>query len=302
MRLTRALLIYFVVVFVGGAIIAPVLYQLARGMLYVRGFGGLANVPFHRIVDRAVLGMALICLWPLVRVMGITSWRELGLVNPGEKWRDIVPGFLIGFCSLAVIAFLAIATGVRKGHLTTSSSEIVTHLVSASLAAITVAFLEEILFRGALFGAMRKSWRLGTALVMSSVIYALAHFVQKAPDPELVKWSSGLAMLPSMFGKLGDVQALVPKGLVLLVAGMILAIAYHRSGSLFLPMGVHAGWIFWLKSYRFISTPAAGTANWFWGTDELINGWLALLVLVGVLVTVERMYPRRQLATSPVVK
>ncbi|MDB6056972.1 MAG: hypothetical protein JWO95_816 [Verrucomicrobiales bacterium] len=295
MRLTRALVIYFVVVFVGGALIAPFLYQLARGVAYVRGFGGLANVPFHRIVDRAVLGMALIFLWPLLRVMGITSWRALGFVNPGEKWRDVVPGFLIGFLSLAVIAISAIATGARKGHLTSSSHEIVAHLMSAGSAAIAVAFIEEILFRGALFGAMRKAWNLRTALLVSSIVYALAHFVQKAPDPELVNWSSGLAMLPQMFGKIGDVQALVPKAFVLVVVGIILAIAYQRSGSLFLSIGLHAGWIFWLKSYRFVSTPVVGTANWFWGTDELINGWLALLVLVTLLFAMDRFYPRRQL-------
>jgi membrane protease YdiL (CAAX protease family) len=294
--------VYFLVVFVGGALLAPILYQLAQGVAYVRGFGGLAKIPFHRITDRAVLGTALICVWPLLRVMGISSWRALGFADAGEKWRDVVPGFLIGFCSLAVVAFLAVITGARKEHLTSNGHDIITHLVSATTAAVLVAFLEEILFRGALFGAMRKAWRLGTALVVSSLIYALAHFVQKAPDPAFVKWSTGLGMLPQMFGQLGDLQALLPKALVLLVAGVILAMAYQRTGSLFLSIGLHAGWIFWLKSYRFVSAPVVGNANWFWGTDELINGWLALLVLIGVLCAVDRMYPRRQLATSPVVQ
>ena len=218
MRLTRALLIYFVVVFVGGALLAPVLYQLAQAVGYARGFGGLARIPFHRIMDRAVLGMALICVWPLLRVMGITSWRALGFANAGEKWRDAVPGFLIGFCSLAVIAFLAIVTGARKEHLTTNGNEIVTHLISATSAAVVVAFLEEVLFRGALFGSMRKAWPLAASLIFSSLIYSLAHFVQKGPDPEFVKWSTGLTMLPQMFGTLGDWQTLVPKALVLLLS------------------------------------------------------------------------------------
>lgn len=302
MRLTRALVVYFLVVFVGGALLAPILYQLAQGVAYVRGLGGLAKIPFHRIMDRAVLGSALICVWPLLRVMGITSWRKLGFENAGEKWRDVVPGFLIGFSSLAVIAFLAVITGARKGHLTTNSNEIVTHLVSATTAAVLVAFLEEVLFRGALFGSMRKAWRLGTALTVSSLIYALAHFVQKAPDPKFVKWSTGLAMLPQMVGQLGDLQSLLPKALVLFVAGVILAMAYERTGSLFLSMGLHAGWIFWLKSYRFVSAPVVGNANWFWGTNELINGWLALFVLMGVLIALDRMYPRKQLAPSAVVQ
>jgi hypothetical protein len=299
MRLTRALVVYFVVVFVGGALLAPVLFFVGHGLPVLgHWFSPLAKVPFHRFVDRAVLGLALICLWPLLRVMGITSWRELGFVNPGEKWRDLVPGFLIGFCSLAVVAVIAIAAGARKPHLTDSGDAIVAHVVTAGLTAILVAVLEEILFRGALFGAMRKSWRLGAAFVVSSIIYALAHFVQKAPEPELVKWSSGLTMLPQMFGRLGNLRAIVPEVLVLFVAGEILALAYQRSGGLFLPIGLHAGWIFWLKSYRFISTPVAGAATWFWGSDELINGWICFLVLSVVLFAVDRMY-RRHLPASP---
>src|SRR5690348_13042767 len=125
MRLTRALLIYFVVVFVGGALLGPVLYHIGHG------FHSLAKVPFHRFVDRAVLGLALICLWPLLRVMNITSWSELGFRNSEEKWRDVVPGFLIGFCSLAVIAFLSIATGARKAHLPASGHEIASNLLKA---------------------------------------------------------------------------------------------------------------------------------------------------------------------------
>src|SRR5436190_194364 len=164
MRLTRALLIYFAMVFVGGALLGPVLYKIAHG------FGSLSKVPFHRFVDRAVLGTALICLWPLLKAMGISSWQELGFRNAAEKWRDGVPGFLIGFCSLALIAFLSIATGARKAHLPTSGHEISSHVLSAGLAAIVVAILEEILFRGALFGPMRKAWRLGTALAVSSII------------------------------------------------------------------------------------------------------------------------------------
>lgn len=295
MRLTRALLIYFVVVFVGGALLGPVLYKITSG------FGSLAKVPFHRFVDRAVLGMALICLWPLLKVMGIKSWAELGFQNGEEKWRDIVPGFLIGFCSLAVIAFFSIATGARKSHLPTSEHEIASHVLSAGLTAIVVAILEEVLFRGALFGSMRKAWRLGTALVVSSIIYALAHFVQKAPEPDVVTWGSGLAMLPQMFGKLGDVHALFPKGLVLFVAGVILAVAFQRTGSLFLSIGLHAGWIFWLKSYRFVSVPVRGEATWIWGTDELIDGWLSLLVLIGVLFVIDRIFPRIKPQPAPVV-
>jgi uncharacterized protein len=290
MRLTRALLIYVLVVFVGGALLAPLLYDVGHGI------AALAKHPFHRYVDRAVLGLALIGLWPLMRTIGITSLAELGFRNASEKWRDIVPGLLLGLCSLAVIAILAIATGARHLHVPTGT-EIARHLISAGAAAAIVAMLEEVLFRGALFGAMRKAWPLAAALVISSAIYSLMHFTQKAPEPTIVTWSSGLTMLPQMFAQVADTHAVVPKFFVLFVAGLILAIAYQRTGTLFFSIGLHAGWIFWLKSYRFVSTPVPGASASFWGTDELINGWASLVVLIGVLVFVDRMY-RPKLATT----
>ncbi len=295
MRLTRPLAIYFVVVFIGGALLAPLLYNSAQAVAaHGHGLSAVAKQPFHRYVDRSVLGLALICLWPLLRTMDIKSWRELGFANPAEKWRDIIPGILIGFGSLAIIAALAIVSGARKSHLPTSGHEIAHHLLSAGTASILVAIVEEILFRGALFGSMRKVWRLGTAIFVSSLIYALVHFFQKVPEPQTVTWSTGLAMLPQKFAGLTDVQVLIPKVFVLLVAGIILAVAYQRSGSLFLSIGLHAGWIFWLKSYRFVSTPVNGTATWLWGTDELINGWMALIVLLIVLFAIHRLYPQKK--------
>jgi uncharacterized protein len=294
MRLTRALVIYLLAVFVGGALIAPMLYWIGQSLSHTHGLGSLARHPFHRYVDRAVLGLALLGLWPLVRVMGIRSWAELGFADVTRRWVDVVGGFLIGFGSLAILAVAAIAMGARQAHLA-SGRELIVRLFTAALAGVVVAALEETLFRGALFGAMRKAWRLPTAVIVSSIVYALAHFVQKAPEPETVTWTSGLAMLPQMFGKLADVQQLFPKAVVLTVVGIILALAYERTGALFLSIGLHAGWIFWLKSYQFVSTATVGNATWLWGTDEIINGWLSLLVLLMVLMFVDRVYrPKMQ--------
>jgi hypothetical protein len=53
---------------------------------------------------------------------------------------------------------------------------------------------------------------------------------------------------------------------------------------LYLSIGMHAGWIFWLKFYGVVTTARPGANTWFWGTSKLIDGWLALIVLSSVLV------------------
>jgi hypothetical protein len=59
----------------------------------------------------------------------------------------------------------------------------------------------------------------------------------------------------------------------------MLALAYQRTGNLYFSIGLHAGWIFWLKSFGFLTRATAGANAWFWGTSRLIDGWAALIML-----------------------
>src|SRR5258705_336742 len=74
-------------------------------------------------------------------------------------------------------------------------------LLGAAGTAIVTSVLEEILFRGALFGGLRKVFHWILALVLSSMVYAIVHFLDpKNPqEPTTVTWLSGLQMLPNMF-------------------------------------------------------------------------------------------------------
>ena len=67
-------------------------------------FPQIAHAPFHRFVDRSFLILALAGLWPLLRALGTTSFREAGLVPPYGQSRKFFGGLLLGFCSLAVVA------------------------------------------------------------------------------------------------------------------------------------------------------------------------------------------------------
>jgi uncharacterized protein len=287
MRSVRLLLIYFVLVFAGGALLAPWLYWCAHDLA---GFGSffarLASNPFQRFVDRAMLGLALLGLWPLLRSCQMWHWRDVGLNAKGRWMAGVAFGFLLGFGSLACVTLMAVSLGGRIFNPAHSSSQIVDHILNAALAAIIVAVLEEILFRGALFGILRKALSWPVALVLSSAVYALVHFIQKTTWTGPVDWLSGLALLPKMFQ---NGPAFVPAIFTLFVAGAILALAYQRTGTLFFSMGLHSGWIFWLKSYGFLTVNALGANLSIWGTDRLIDGWLALPVLGCVFCIVWKM-------------
>ena len=286
MRPIRLLLIFFVAVFVGGALLAPGLYALARaGADHFPSLTSLAGQPFHRFVARSCLGLAVIGLWPLLRALGLASRQELGLRGP-RKLKNLGLGFLLGFGSLAVVAALDVASGARAFNLAHPAAEIAKQVFGAVLTAVIVAVLEEILFRGALYGGLRKTLLWPVALLISSALYASLHFLGRAEMTGDMHWYSGLAILPAMLQGLVDPAQLVPAFFTLTVAGLILGLSYQRTGTLYLSMGLHAGWIFWLKFYKFITMPGPHAPASIWGTDKFIDGWVAVSILAGVLVLV----------------
>ena len=293
MRPLPALGIYIIIVFLGGALVAPWLYWLTQS--FAQTFPHLAASPFHRFVNRSLLGLALIGLWPLLRGLRARSWRDLGLVNPTRQGKKLGTGFALGFGSLAIVALTALGTGARV--LTQNQAHIVRNLLGAALTAVAVAVLEEILFRGALFGTLRKVMNWGLALVISSMIYALVHFMESARQTGPVLWHSGFDLLPRMLRGLGNWQQLIPGFLNLTLAGALLALAYQRTGNLYFSIGLHAGWIFWLKSYGVLTGEVPGANGWFWGGAKMIDGWMALLVLSPTLLAFLRLAFR---STSPV--
>lgn len=291
MRPLRALAIYIAVVFVGGALLAPWLYWLAHFVAHEFPqlashpfFAKITHSPFHRYVDRALLGLALIGLWPLLRSLGIISLKGVGLVSPAGQWKKLGGGFLLGFISLAVVAVIALSAHARRVNASIAPERLGEKIIGVVLTAIVVAVLEEILFRGALFGSLRRIFHWVFALVLSSMVYAITHFMQSATVHGPVTWLSGLALLPQMLRGFGDVHAVIPGFFNLTLAGMILALAYQRTGNLYFSIGLHAGWIFWLKSYGILTLGVSGADVWWWGSRKLVDGWFALPVLVAVFL------------------
>jgi uncharacterized protein len=287
MRPLRALVIYIIAVFIGGALLAPPLYWLVHSLArtFPHSFTKIAAAPFHRYVNRAILGIALIGLWPLVKSLGFASAADVGLVKPAGQWKKLGGGFLLGFISLAIVAALAFALHARQMNPKLSDGQIVQKLLGAAGTAVVTAVLEEILFRGALFGALRKVFHWIFALVLSSLFYALMHYFESAKTAETVTWLSGLQLLPLMLRNLGNLQAVIPGFFNLTLAGLLLGWAYQRTGNLYFSIGLHMGWIFWVKAYAIVTAHAPAANAWWWGSGRMaiVNGWVALPVLVATL-------------------
>jgi membrane protease YdiL (CAAX protease family) len=227
--------------------------------------------------------LALIGLVPLVRHLGNTSPTALGLRRLPQGYKRILEGFFLGLAILGTVAVLDVAFGNRRWGLGCPGTELTVRLLKALLTAAAVSCMEEVLFRGALMGSLMRGGRIRTALLAGSVIYAWVHFFARVQWTGAVEWETGLRVLADMCSGLVDAQRLVPAFLNLLLAGVILGCCFAARGTLHLPVGLHAGWIFWLKAYGLVSVSAAKVELIDGRPPRLDEGWPACFVLTMAL-------------------
>jgi hypothetical protein len=282
-RAGRALVLYLVAVFAGGALLAPWLYHAVGALAGEHpALASLARMPFARYVNRALLIVALVGLPFFIRGAGIRRWADVGVAPGLVRWRRLAAGFALGFGSLALVCGVALLVGGRLPRPRTPG-DLAAQFLGALATALVVAVIEELLFRGAFFGGLRRTVGWKPALAASSALYGIVHFMARPDNPPSVDWLSGLRVLPTMLAGMTELHTLVPGFLSLTLAGVILGLAYQWTGELSASIGIHAGWIFWLKYYGLVTRSAPGASEWFWGTRRLTDGWLAFTALVAVL-------------------
>ena len=270
---------YFLGTLVLGALLAAPLCWGGRAVAgVVPALAFLRETDFHRFFDRAMLLAALLLLWPTLRALRIGSWRELGLRIDPCAGRNAAFGFVAAGGLLWVLGLGLWGTRVYEwrpqpfpwaagaGFLGTAGA---------------VALVEEAFFRGALYGLVRRTARAGTAVVFVAALFAILHFLKPPPNavPTAdVRWYAGFVMLPRAFWQWGDPQLVLGGFTTLFAVALVLGYARWRTGALSLPMGLHAGWVFGLKSFNRCSRHVA-PSSW-WVGDDLLHGSLPVLAVM----------------------
>jgi len=273
------IILYIVAVFGGGALISPLLYHAAQwAAAHWPALAGLAQNPFHRFVHRSLLVLALLGLFPLIRMLKVRRWDQVGFSKP-FNWKLIGRGFIWGFFSLAAVVLIMVISGSRALRAGITVNQCLEALIKAGFAAVLVAPIEELLFRGAVFGTLRKGFSWQIALGVSSVIFGIVHFFGKPLPPPEIHWYTGFWVLGQMISGFGHWNVLLPGFLNLCLVGIMLGWVYQHTRSLYFSVGLHAGWIFWLKVSGFLTQPVEDIPLWFWGTHKLTDGWLCFILL-----------------------
>ncbi len=164
-------------------------------------------------------------------------------------------------------------------------------LATAFVIALGLAVLQEVLFRGVVLGIFLRATRPAAAISLAAVLFAgvrLLAVPEGLSVPDAEAGNAGFRMLALVFARLGDPVFAASTALPWLGLGAILGCARWRTASLWLPVGLHAGWIFADEAFRAVAVPleradrfAASLAG-----PTLWSGLIPLtcIVFTGVLV------------------
>lgn len=278
---------------------------------------------FPRFFDRATLLAGMVLLFPLLSWLKLgrapgsfrdTPWslrlpdavvvmdRGQPLRRDPQGWARLLTGFLLAAGLLLLSGWLMLQAGFFVWRdAATSSRGMINPLVvpidwgeavkDALPTAVVVAVIEEVLFRGVLLGIFLRAMRAGPAIASLSFLFALVHFLEppmgaKVPDPEAL--DAGFVLLGQIFGRFADPLSMASRFSVLAAVGVVLAVARYRTASLWLPVGLHAGWVFGFALFKSATWPVLGlpeAARWLVGMS-LLEGLLPMVIVVitGLLV------------------
>jgi CAAX protease family protein len=241
LKAAARLLAYFALTLLLGALLAPVLFWSAQSLAAHNILPSLAAYDFEKFFHRALLIAAIVLLWPLLEWLRIKRWSDLGLAPNHHRACDLVAGFLLATVPLlccAAVLLLMHGYSIRNSLRWSSVSSVV-------LASLFVPLIEELFFRGLVLGILLRSASRVWAIIFTSALFAILHFL-KAPEEAgaTVTWMSGWVSIAHSFDQFREPFLVLAGFTTLFLLAWILADARIRTRSLWLPFGLHSGWIF----------------------------------------------------------
>lgn len=259
-----------------GAILAPALYWGGKHVVNEEWLKGgvldgindsMERAKFPRYFNRSILVGALLMLWPTLKWLNAGGTKKkqsihdaLLLKRDPRWWKDGIIGFLIAASSLLALGWFYVGQGWYEA--TDLTKTIPAILLSALGTGLAVGFLEEFVFRGALHAVLAKLLKPRVLFLVIAVFFALIHFFN-APKtlivPEVTAgtgfWMVG-AIFEHFFSQFANPYFLFAEFAVLLAIGLVLGYTRMKTNSLWIGIGLHAGWVFGVKTLSSMTSRA----------------------------------------------
>lgn len=169
--------------------------------------------------------LSVIVAYPMLRGQGVVNYYA-ALMPPTRSALLFIHGAAVATLFLSVLFGIWLATQRLEIDIHHSRKKWIRRISLLIPTALLGALAEEFLFRGVVLSDLLALRSLSTwfAILLGAVIFAGAHYVRTVKR----RWT-----LPGH-----------------IVLGLLLCIAFVRTGNLWLPMGLHAGGIFMIMGVR----------------------------------------------------
>ncbi len=306
--------LYAALAVLGGACVAPLFFNAGKALAEVAA-AKVTNGPLEWLADRCrvadfpdffeteVVVVAMILFVPFMDFLcgsrglrgGKFSW--VGGVNGvcgGITGQELVKNprgpvqAVAGFAGVSglflLLAGILVLAGIfEMKSLGPPGVRVVARVLTT---AWLLAAVQELLFRGIAMGVFLRAMRPGAALGLSALLFALVHLVHvpaglNVADPEAS--GVGIELLRKIARQFLEPRFVLGTLMPLLALGGVLAYARWKTASLWLPTGLHAGWIFITGVAAAATVPAVNPNSPF----RLLAGnsfHEGLVPLIGILI------------------
>jgi len=296
----KIFLLFFLILLVS-SIIAPLVKSCFDALLPSNSFVVQllhyedGNYNFARVMRRIIMVVAILLIVFLRKPLMFNTFRSIGLGLKNNWWQQLQTGI---FLSTGIFVFY-IAFLYGKGILTfqvdeKSAVNLISELLTFALIAVVVGCIEEIIFRGFILQNILKDTKVISAVLISSIFYSLLHFfkaellVSRGFQPFI-----GFVVVYHSFAHIVvEFTDIYPLIIGLFLVGIVLSYAYLQTKSLYLAIGLHAGWVFLIKSYRLFFDHVGPYTTWLFGDRKIItglSGWLLLIVTLILIRYITRL-------------
>lgn len=188
-----------------------------------------AESGYGAVAEAALLLITLLTTWLVLKIFDRQPFGAVGLQRSAGWWRNSLYGVGAAACGVAGVAgVLAAGAGVRWESVAYSPAGLLDNggqMASAVAFLLTAAAFEELFFRGYLFQRLVEGLGALAAVVISALVFGFVH------------WNNPAASLISTANTV--------------LAGVVLALAYFKSASLWYSIGWHFGWNWVLAAVGF---------------------------------------------------
>jgi len=250
----------------------------------------------EKIFTNCLLAFALIYFIVFRRHMRSHVAESLNL-RISSVLSHLAVGLVMGILVLSVIIGVFWVSGAKRVDADFAAGMI----WRALLIGLAVGIIEEVVFRGVVLQNLHADMSAFFAVVFASAFFAAMHFIKplpgeilhldRAPSFDHFHVLNGFRILPYQLGNFGRFDVIWPFFLGLFLIGVALSVAYLKTGSLYLPIGIHAGFVAVGKLDGSLFNDVAGRSKLLFGvphdwymsyTDSLVC-WLATLAFTVLL-------------------